>query len=102
MTFVINVRGSPRPAAHPFACGRTMNVRSLAMMKPGPSRGKALVAEEEDEVRSQVGSVLRSVGFEVVEVCAGQEAYQRVRGGEVDLAVLGGLSGMSAREIVRR
>ena len=85
---------SPQPAA-------------AGLHREGVGAGKVLVVEDEEYVRETVSEALRAAGFQVDAAASGEEALQRMEGGERYDAVLTdvvmpGISGVELAERLRR
>jgi PAS domain S-box-containing protein len=72
------------------ACDEAVPVEKPRERGQATGAGRVLLADDEPDVRAVVGAMLRSLGYEVIEACDGQEAVEvfRDRAAEIDLVIL--------------
>lgn len=87
-----------------FPQGDPVSVPDEAIDEDGPSIGAALVAEDNDEIRSLIVAVLSKAGFDVAEARNGAEAWAMCESGQqIDLLVTDVMMArMGGAELARR
>ncbi len=87
----------------PSENGRIPCLWNNVMTGPNPSRGKVLVADGEESIRSSLAVALGQAGLEVMETSEGSEALWLIQEGRVEVAVLGEQLGrVPAQELLRQ
>jgi signal transduction histidine kinase/CheY-like chemotaxis protein len=82
------LRAAPPPAAEPPAAFSTPPVAGVADETVPLLRGTVLVAEDNEVNRLITAGMLEALGLHVVEAADGEQAWQRLQAGGIDLALV--------------
>jgi DNA-binding response OmpR family regulator len=72
--------------AKPFSSG-DLSAKVRSALGPPRSRGRVLIADDDDGIRTLYGRILARAGYEVVEAADGNQALDSIRKGMFDVLI---------------